>query len=220
MFTGIIEDLGKIESLIRFKDKLVLGISCRFLNELELGDSVSVNGVCLTVSEKTAKMFKADVISESMSKSSLTHLKIGALVNLERAMRANSRFDGHIVSGHVDCRTLITNIVKHGSTHELEISIPKEFEKYTAEKGSIAIDGVSLTIASSTRAHIKVAIIPHTALKTNLFYKKIGDYVNLEFDVLAKYLESIFKNKRLADISMMKDVSIDDEFLKQAGIMN
>jgi riboflavin synthase len=220
MFTGIIEDLGKVESLIRFKDRVSITISAKFLTDIKIGDSICVNGVCITVAEKIRSSFRSDVVKETLKKSALTNLNVGEFVNLERATPVNGRFEGHIVQGHVDCKSLITNILNIASTREIEVTVADEYEKYLANKGSIAVDGVSLTIASIRGNTFKVAIIPHTAIKTNLFRKKIGDYVNLEFDVIAKYLESLTKKKDLKDIFEMRDMRIDEKFLKKAGFLN
>jgi riboflavin synthase len=220
MFTGIIEDLGKVGSLIRFKDRVVLTIAARFTNELHTGDSVAVNGVCLTVTEKLMSSFKVDIIGETLEKSSINLLKVGEYVNLERAISASGRFDGHIVQGHVDCKSIIINIINAGQSREIEISVPDNYRKYLASKGSIAVDGVSLTVASMDDRYFRVAVIPHTALVTNLFHKKIGDYVNLEFDVLAKYVESVIGKSDINDLASIKGIKIDDEFLKKAGFLN
>jgi riboflavin synthase len=220
MFTGIIEDLGKVESLIRFKDRGIITISSKFSSELKPSDSVCVNGACLTVSENTRSSFKADIVKETFQRTSLTYLKVGEFVNLERAMPATGRFNGHIVQGHVDSRSTISNIINRGVEREIEINLPESSKKYVTEKGSIAIDGVSLTISSLTEASFKVAIIPHTALMTNLFHKKIGDRVNLEYDVLAKYLEGLIKVKDFNSLIAFKDAKIDEDFLKRAGFLN
>jgi len=220
MFTGIIEDLGKVESLIRFKDKVTLTVSTRFSADIKPSDSICVNGVCLTVDEKLRGSFKADVVKETLIRTSLTFLKVGEYVNLERAMPASGRFDGHIVQGHVDARSMITNIVSRGATREIEIGVPEGYRKYLAEKGSVSVDGVSLTVASLSDRSLKVAIVPHTALNTNLFHKKIGEWVNLEFDVLAKYLESLVRTKDISSFVALKDVKVDEGFLKKAGFLN
>jgi len=220
MFTGIIEDLGKVESLIRFKDRAEITVSTRFLADLKASDSISVNGACLTVSEKSRSSFKAHIMKETLESTSLTYLKAGEHVNLERAMPASGRFNGHIVQGHIDCKAMITNIVSRGSSREIEMNLPDKFRKYVTEKGSIAVDGVSLTVAKMSGTSFKVAIIPHTELNTNLFCHKIGDWVNLEFDVLAKYLESLAKTKDINSLIALKDMKIDEEFLHKAGFLN
>ncbi len=220
MFTGIIEDLGKVESLIRFKDRASISISTKFLADISISDSVCVNGACLTVAEKSRTFFRADIVKETLKTTSLTYLKYGEYVNLERAMSASGRFNGHIVQGHVDCRSMITNIAVSGAEREMEITVPEKFLKYLTGKGSVAVDGVSLTVASLSERSFKVAIVPHTALLTNLFHKKIGDLVNLEFDVLAKYTESLVRAKDFNSLVALKDAKIDGEFLKKAGFLN
>jgi riboflavin synthase len=220
MFTGIIEDLGKVESLIRFKDRAIITIGARFSAEVKPSDSICVNGACLTVSENTRSSFKADIVKETLQKTSLTYLKVGEFVNLERAMPATGRFNGHIVQGHVDCRSTICNIINRGDEREIEINLPESSKRYVTEKGSIAVDGVSLTVSGMSHGSFKIAIIPHTALMTNLFHKKIGDRVNLEYDVLAKYLEKLISMKDFGSLSAFKDSKIDENFLKMAGFLN
>ena len=220
MFTGIIEDLGKIESLIRFKDRMSLTVSAKFLEGLSVGESVSVNGVCLTITEKVRSSFKADVVKETYERSALKYLKVGDMVNLESAMSMNGRFNGHIVLGHVDTRSMIVNISDLGSSRNIEIKLPDEYRKYMTDKCSVSVDGVSLTAIYSGGETFITSIIPHTALKTNLYKKKIGDWVNLEFDVLARYLEGLLKEKRIDSIISMKDMKIDADFLKKAGFLN
>lgn len=220
MFTGIIEDLGKVETLIRFRDRISLSISTKFAKDMKVGDSICVNGVCLTIADKNRSSFKADVVKETMEKSALSYLKVGDPVNLERALSSTGRFDGHIVLGHVDCRSLITNIVNMGISREISVNLPENFSKYVTQKGSVAVDGISLTIADVEDRAFKVAIVPHTLSKTTLFSKKIGDWVNLEFDVLAKYLEGIIRSKDMRNLYEIKDERIDEAFLKKAGFLN
>ncbi len=193
MFTGIIEDLGKVESIIRYKDRAEITIATRLAADINVSDSVCVNGVCLTAAKKSAKSFTADIVKETLKTTSLTLLKFGEHVNLERAVRASGRFDGHMVLGHADCRSAITGIVNKGAEREIEIDVPETHRKYLVEKGSIAVDGVSLTVASLSDRSFRVAVIPHTAQITNLFHKKVGGLVNLEFDVLAKYAENLLR---------------------------
>lgn len=220
MFTGIIEDIGKINSAIRFKDRLVLAVSTKFAKEIKVGESIAVNGACLTVTEVKPPIFKAEVVSETLSRSSLQSLKYGESVNLERAMPASGRFDGHIVQGHVDCRSIITNVSNTGAGFEMEIQIPGDHKKYLTEKGSITVDGVSLTVASLNDRYFRVAVIPHTLSGTTLSIKKIGDHVNLEFDVLSKYVENMIGQKSYGQLTSMKEMKIDEEFLKKAGFVN
>ncbi len=220
MFTGIIEDLGKVESLIRFKDRAIITISSRFSADVKPSDSICVNGACLTVSENTRTSFKSDIVKETFQRTSLTYLKAGEFVNLERAMPASGRFNGHIVQGHVDCRSTITDIVSRGADREMEINLPESSKRYVTEKGSIAVDGVSLTVSRLFPGSFRVALIPHTALMTNLFHKKIGDRVNLEYDVLAKYLENLIKVRDFGSLVAFRDSKIDENFLKRTGFLN
>jgi riboflavin synthase len=220
MFTGIIEEQGKVESLIRFHDRAVITISAKYMSDVKPSDSISVNGACLTVSEISKGSFKADIMKETFAKTSLTYLKYGEHVNLERAMLADGRFNGHIVQGHVDCRSKIFNIINTGSEKEIEIALPDEYGKFVTEKGSIAVDGISLTVSGLTHRSFKISMIPHTTQNTNLSNKKIGDFVNLEFDVLAKYLDSLARTKPFNALADMKDAKIDGEFLKRAGFLN
>ena len=175
MFTGIIEDIGKIGSLGRSGDKLTITVGSRLAPDLKIGDSVSVNGVCLTVTDKTSRYFRADIVPETSGVSTLGSFKVGEEVNLERAMPSDGRFNGHIVSGHVDARSLITNIVKNGAAFEIEIALPRDLSKYIVYKGSVCLDGVSLTVAHVDGSHFGVAVIPHSALNTTLYKKRIGD---------------------------------------------
>jgi riboflavin synthase len=220
MFTGIIEEVGKIESVKRFSDKYSVTVSASFAGEIRLGESICVNGVCVTASDVNRKTFTSDLVQETLSKTSLKHIRTGDFVNLERAMKVGSRFDGHIVTGHTDISAIISNISSKGNAREIEITIPEASRKYIVDRGSVSVDGVSLTVASCEKGSFKIAIIPHTALMTNLFHKKVGDFVNLEFDVLAKYVESIFKTKGAQPLLEMKDMRIDEDFLRTAGFLN
>lgn len=187
MFTGIIEETGKILAIT--SNKII--VECNsVLEDSKFGDSIAVNGVCLTVTNLTNTSFSADISSETLQVTSLGNLKSGCLVNLERAMKADGRFGGHIVSGHIDGIGKIKEIKQNGSFWELKIELPPEQEKYTVKKGSIAIDGISLTIANIEQNVITLAIIPHTFENTNLKEHKKGDFVNIEVDITAKYIEN------------------------------
>ncbi|MBO5738507.1 riboflavin synthase [bacterium] len=186
MFTGIIEETGKVQSIT--KDKIVIECS-KVLENTKLGDSIAVNGVCLTVVELLTKGFTADISPETSKITILHKLKNGDIVNLERAMKADGRFGGHIVSGHVDGLGKIINCEKKNDFFELNIDLPSNLAIYTIKKGSITINGISLTIAEIKNNIIKVAIIPHTFENTNLSFLKSGDFVNIEVDILAKYVE-------------------------------
>ena len=192
MFTGIIEEVGTVRAVHRDGNSSYIEICAKtVLGDVHTGDSIAVNGVCLTVTSFTADFFRADVMNETLSRSSLGSLKSGSPVDLERAMAAGGRFGGHIVSGHIDGTGTITDIKKDGIAHWYTISAPPEILRYIVEKGSIAIDGISLTVAKVTDTDFSVSIIPHTAEKTVLSYKKAGDIVNLENDIIGKYVEKL-----------------------------
>ena len=192
MFTGIIEELGKISALTKGDKSLKLKVECNKVTEgLLLGDSIAVNGVCLTAASFGSSFFEADVSYETIAKTSLNNIKIGSIVNLERALTLSSRLGGHIVQGHVDGTGRILNITKYGDSYKLFISCPKHIDKYIVSKCSVAIDGISLTVADVKHDSFEVAVIPHTYENTNLKYKKNGDIVNLESDIIARYVEKM-----------------------------
>lgn len=191
MFTGIIEELGTVGQMDRRPDSIRLTIEAeKVLEGTNLGDSIAVNGVCLTVTSMTDHAFTADVMHETMNRSSLGDIRPGSKVNLERAMQLNGRFGGHIVSGHVDGTGHISRVVTDGIAKVFTISIPKDMAPFIVEKGSIAIDGISLTVASVGNSQFTVSIIPHTMANTTLFMKHSGAVVNLETDVIGKYVHN------------------------------
>lgn len=192
MFTGIIEELGEIKALIKGDKSMKLKVECsKITQDLSLGDSVAVNGVCLTAVNFGSSFFEADISYETLAKTSLNNIKPGSKVNLERALTLSSRLGGHIVQGHVDCTGKITNITKYGDSFKLFISYPGQIDKYIVSKCSVAIDGISLTVADIKNNIFEVAVIPHTFENTNLKYKKNGDIVNLESDIIARYVEKM-----------------------------
>lgn len=191
MFTGIIEELGTVGQMDRRPDSIKLTIQARkVLEGTQLGDSIAVNGVCLTVTSMTDSSFTADVMHETMRRSSLSDIKSGSKVNLERAMQVGGRLGGHIVSGHIDGVGHIARIAADGIARVITISIPKGMEPFIVEKGSIAIDGISLTVVSVGNSQFSVSIIPHTMANTTLIDKHPGAVVNLETDVIGKYVHS------------------------------
>ena len=191
MFTGIIEELGTVGQMDRRPDSIKLTIQARkVLEGTQLGDSIAVNGVCLTVTSMTDSSFTADVMHETMRRSSLSDIKSGSKVNLERAMQVGGRLGGHIVSGHSDGVGHIARIAADGIARVITISIPKDMEPFIVEKGSIAIDGISLTVVSVGNSQFSVSIIPHTMANTTLIDKHPGAVVNLETDVIGKYVHS------------------------------
>ncbi len=194
MFTGIIEEVGRVAAIAVNGEQRRVSIACaRVLPELKVGDSVSVSGVCLTAVEIAAESFSADLAQETWRRTSFARLKKGALVNLELPMRADGRFDGHVVQGHVDGVGTVISFapVVGGNDYRLTINVPSELTRYIVSKGSLAIEGISLTVAAIEGTEARVAIIPHTAEVTNLSSLKAGDPVNLEVDVVAKYAEKM-----------------------------
>ena len=192
MFTGIIEEVGTVKNIHRTGNSSFIEIEAKkVLEGTQLGDSIAVNGVCLTVTYLSSSVFRADVMNETLSRSSLGSLKSGSPVDLERAMAANGRFGGHIVSGHIDGTGTISDISSDGIAVWYTISAAPDILRYIVEKGSIAIDGISLTVAKVTDSSFSVSIIPHTAAQTILVTKKIGDIVNLENDIIGKYVEKL-----------------------------
>ncbi len=190
MFTGIIEEVGTIERIQRNGIKSDMTIrGQKVLEGTKCGDSIAVNGICLTVTKLDKQTFTADVMNETLSRSSLFGIKAGCKVNLERAMLNNGRFGGHIVSGHVDGTGNIKEIKPDGIAVWYKIETKPEILHYIVEKGSIAIDGISLTVAKVTGSDFSVSVIPHTAKETILSEKKVGDVVNLENDIVGKYVE-------------------------------
>lgn len=193
MFTGIIEELGAVHKIAAAKDGARLEVSARtVLTDAKLGDSIAVNGVCLTVVEKTADWFATDVSAETLSRTSLKQARAGSRVNLERAMAATSRFGGHIVQGHVDGTGEFIEAKAVGAkpaSWTVRVGFPPELARYIVEKGSITVDGVSLTVATLDKDWFEIAVIPHTWKVTNLSTLARGAAVNLEVDVIAKYVE-------------------------------
>jgi riboflavin synthase len=192
MFTGIIEELGKIQSLEKRGDGAKIRISAKVVTkETNEGDSIAVNGVCLTALEITENSFAADVSQETLNRSTLESLQVGSVVNLERAVTPSTRLGGHIVQGHVDARGKFLGATQNGDFWTVRVSYPKEIGQYLVYKGSISVEGISLTIANLTDEHFEIAVIPKTWQLTNLHALKNGDAVNLEADVIAKYVERI-----------------------------
>lgn len=196
MFTGIIEEIGKIKLIRRGSRSVVLDVEARkVLESTQVGDSIATNGVCLTVTALQTAGFSADVMPETMSRSNLGALKPGDPVNLERALCLNSRLGGHMVAGHIDGTGRITGRVQDENAIWITIAASPEILKYIIEKGSVAIDGVSLTVAYVDEAVFRVSVIPHTQGQTTLVHKRIGDVVNLENDMIAKYVEKLTGNR-------------------------
>ena len=194
MFTGIVEELGTVRSLRRTSSESRLCIGAKkILSDIHVGDSIAVNGVCLTVVLFSEGEFTVDVMNETFMRSSLGSLRIGDEVNLERAMAADGRFGGHIVSGHIDGTARIKSIINDGNAKWYEINAGSELIEGIVMKGSVAIDGISLTVSKVTAQSFAVSIIPHTLDATVLRYKRPGDVVNIETDIIGKYVKQFVK---------------------------
>ena len=192
MFTGIIEELGTVRSVEARGENARMVIEARVVTEgTNHGDSISVNGVCLTALDVSPDSFAADVSKETLQRSTLGTLKSGTLVNLERAVTPATRLGGHMVQGHVDGRGEFMSVADHGESWTIRIRFPKELARYLVFKGSVAVEGISLTIAALSQDYFEVAIIPKTWEVTNLSHLKPGDHVNLEVDVIGKYVERL-----------------------------
>ena len=197
MFTGIIEETGEIKKVLPIAGGKRIYISAsKILDDVSIDDSVCINGVCLTVIKKENDGFWIDAVGETLKKTTFSNLRYPSLVNLERSLRLNDRLGGHFVQGHVNGIGTISEIVKRGENYLLKIDVPESLEKYLINEGSIAIDGISLTIAFTEKDRVNISIIPHTWQNTTLQFKNIGDSVNIEVDVIAKYVEKLItKNK-------------------------
>ncbi len=212
MFTGIIEEIGTVFKIKKGAVSAVLTISAReVLSDVKLGDSIAVNGICLTVTDFTSTQFSADVMHETLSRSALSILNSGSKVNLERAMAANGRFGGHIVTGHIDGTGVISAIKKDDNAIWYTIRTKSEILKLIVEKGSVAIDGISLTVAEVSRSEFKVSVIPHTAKNTILSVKRVGDSVNIENDCVGKYIEKLL-GVPLQESKITKDFLLKADF--------
>ena len=196
MFTGLVEETGRLINKQPEGEGYQLTITAKkVLDDLEIGSSISVNGVCLTVVKKTGDSFSLDAIEETLKKTNLGSLNIGDKVNLERPLQADARLGGHFVLGHVDTTGKIVEIKELSNSHFVTIAFPEQFKRYLIYVGSVAIDGVSMTVAELKENTFSVGVIPHTWEETIFSTKRSGDTVNLEFDVLGKYVERIMEGK-------------------------
>lgn len=210
MFTGIIEEIGAVKSFSRSDKNASLTIECKeVLKGTKIGDSIAINGVCQTVTEIFSGCFTAQVSAETLSVTNFLNLKTGDKVNLERALTLNSRLGGHIVSGHIDGKAKLKKIEKLADFYNLKFEAEPQLIKYIVKKGSITINGISLTISDIISNEFNIALIPHTFKNTNLEFLKIGDFVNVETDILAKYVENF--------LSTGNNETIDENFLKENG---
>lgn len=223
MFTGIVEEIGTVVSISKGAKSSKLTLQGNLIFEdMHIGDSIAVNGVCLTVTSKTSNTFTVDVMAETLRRSSLGALSKGSSVNMERAMAANGRFGGHIVSGHIDGTGEIESFVKEDNAVWVTVKTPAKLLKYIIEKGSITIDGISLTVAYVDNRCFKVSLIPHTASNTTLLTKKAGDIVNLENDIVGKYIDKLlhFDDSALMEEEKQENTEgISMEFLAKNGFM-
>ncbi|WP_025723049.1 riboflavin synthase [Paenibacillus polymyxa] len=219
MFTGLVEEVGRIQTISKSGEAMVLGISGSVvLGDLKIGDSVSVNGVCLTAIWIGSKDFKVDVMPETFRSTNLKELRSGSRVNLERAMAASGRFGGHIVQGHVDGTGTIRGVTSDQNAVVFEIE-PKNqtLFKYILLKGSITIDGISLTVAQRTGDTFAVSIIPHTLSETALQAKREGDTVNIECDILGKYVEQLLNYRDAAEAERVEKAPLSLDYLAKHG---
>ena len=218
MFTGIIEEIGHVKAVKKqtFSQVIVIEAS-KVLEGTKIGDSIAVNGICLTVTAIEKGQFSADVMHETVKRTSLKNIRAGSHVNLERAMSADGRFGGHIVSGHIDGTGVITDYTGEENAIWVTVTCDKKLLKYIIEKGSIAIDGISLTVAYVDDRCFKVSIIPHTAEETTLIRRQTGAVVNLENDVIGKYVDKLlhFKDKEESDTGK----KVDMNFLAENGFL-
>lgn len=215
MFTGIIEEKGILKEIIPSSQSVSLTIQCeKVTQDAKVGDSIAVNGICLTITIFTSSSFKADVMPETMRKTNLGSLRVGEKVNLERALRLGDRLGGHIVTGHIDGTGKVISREEEDNAIWLEIAASSNILKYIVQKGSVALDGTSLTIADMGEKSFKVSLIPLTAEMTTLKSKKYRDIINIECDVIGKYIEKLIEKDTLE-----KDTTktIDLNFLQQSG---
>ena len=219
MFTGIIESVGHVQQITpRSGDvRLTIATAKLDLRDVKLGDSIATNGICLTVIELTGQGFVADVSNETLRRTSLGTWKVGTPVNLEKALMPTSRLGGHIVSGHVDGLGEIVSFKPDARSLQYQVKAPDELAKYIAEKGSITVDGISLTVNAIDGAIFSLNIVPHTAQETNVNAWKVGTIINLEVDLLARYLERLLLGEKAAQSSAKQDISL--EFLAKHGFL-
>ena len=217
MFTGIVEEMGTVVGISKGAKSSRLTLQGELIfSDMHIGDSIAVNGVCLTVTEFTTNTFTVDVMAETLRRSSLGALSKGSKVNMERAMAANGRFGGHIVSGHIDGTGTIESFVQEDNAVWVTIKTSGQILRYIIEKGSITIDGISLTVAYVDTKCFKVSLIPHTASNTTLLQKKAGDIVNLENDVVGKYIDKLMHTEEKQE---QNKEGISLEFLANNGFM-
>ncbi|MCT4598422.1 MAG: riboflavin synthase [Vallitalea sp.] len=215
MFTGLVSEIGKIISINKGTQSAKLTIrAMKVLQEVSIGDSISVNGICLTVTSYTKDCFTVDVMPETFRMTNLQKLQVNSEVNLEPALKVSDRLGGHIVTGHIDGTGIISKYVREENATRITIDVEDSLHKYIIHKGSVALDGISLTVASVMKNSFQVSIIPLTAKDTTLLRKKVGDKINIECDIVGKYVEKLLMNRQEEKTS-----KIDTNFLKQNGFI-
>jgi len=221
MFTGIITAVGQIQSMTRHGDDMRVTVNTGKLDmsDVMLGDSIATNGVCLTVVDFASSYYSVDVSAETLKYSGFADYKVGTRVNLEKALAANGRLGGHIVSGHVDGVGTVSRIVEHSKYVEIWVKAPDELAKYIAHKGSITTDGVSLTVNEVNGAEFMLWVIPHTLQETVLGDYRVGTRINLEVDLIARYLERLLQGENAAKPNSSEDAGIDMAFLAEHGFL-
>ncbi len=212
MFTGLVEEIGTIKSITRVAVGRLVVTSNRVVNEVAIGDSVSVSGVCLTVTSMAEGELSFDAVPETLARSTLGQMRPGDKVNLEASLRAGKMIGGHFVQGHVDAVGRIDSVTPIEDSWVIRISAPESVMRYVVEKGSIAVDGISLTVASCEASGFTIAVIPHTLGMTTLHLKKPGDAVNLEADIIGKYVEKFVTQRG-------KSSNVTEDLLRESGFM-
>jgi len=222
MFTGIIEAIGTIKAInINAQGaRLVIATNNLDMSDVKLGDSIATNGICLTVVDYDQHSYSADVSNETLKRTGFAHYNVGMQVNLEKAMLASTRFGGHMVSGHVDGISEIVSITNNGNSIEYWLSMPSDLAHYIAEKGSVTVDGTSLTVnaLSSDNSKFRLTIVPHTVKETIFAHYQVGTKVNLEVDLIARYLERLLTKEKPAEASAHK-TSVTESMLQKAGFI-
>lgn len=210
MFTGLIEEIGTLEKIESIPNGRRIKVSAsKIFDDVKVNDSIAVNGVCLTAIKVEANSFLAEAVGETLKKTTLNKLSQNTKVNLERAVRLSDRLGGHMVQGHVNGIGTVKKINRLGDNYYFEVQIPKDLEKYLIKEGSIAVDGISLTIANLEGSSVGLSIIPHTWKNTNLQFRQISDEVNIEIDIIAKYIERLIGSKG--------GTSLSEDILKNMG---
>lgn len=222
MFTGIIEAVGTIKAInINGQGaRLVIAVGNLDMSDVKLGDSIATNGICLTVVAFDQSTFSVDVSNETLKRTGFAHYRAGHQVNLEKAMLASTRFGGHMVSGHVDGVSQVVSITNNGNSIEYWLSLPSDLAHYVAEKGSITVDGISLTVNSLTKDQFRLTIVPHTVDQTIIGHYKVGTQVNIEVDLIARYLERLLTKTSSTDVGVENISSgVTESLLAKSGFI-